>query len=88
MAWITHCISTVCFSIMIYIASSEFFDSSHGLRQGDPLFPLLFVIVMEALNRIMSATVDRGLLSDFFEGSNNNELLVSPLIRGQHIEFL
>lgn len=59
MAWITHCISTVCFSITIYIASSEFFDSSHGLRKGDPLFPLLFVTVMEGLNKMMSATLDR-----------------------------
>jgi hypothetical protein len=39
---------------------------------------VLFVVVTEALSRMLFATVDRGLLSGFSMGSrNNNELLVS-----------
>jgi hypothetical protein len=42
---------------------------------------MLCIIVMEALCRIMSIIVDRGLLSSFLVGSrNNDELLVSHLL--------
>jgi hypothetical protein len=50
---------------------SGFFSSSRGLRQGDPLSPFLFVIVMEALSKMISALVDGGLLSGFMVGSRS-----------------
>lgn len=31
--------------------------------------PLMFVIVMEALSRMLTATIDMGLLSRFFVGT-------------------
>ena len=47
------CISTVKFFILINGSPSDFFGSSRGIRQGDPLSPLLFDIVMEGLSRML-----------------------------------
>jgi hypothetical protein len=69
---IEHCISMVRFSILMNGTPSGFFSSSRGLRQGDPLLLLLFVVVMEALSRMMTATMDRGLLTGFSMRSRNN----------------
>jgi hypothetical protein len=79
--WIAHCIFTVCFSININGSPSGFFRSSQGLRQGDPLSPLLFVLVMEAFSRMIYATVDSGLLLGFSVGSSTHDaMMVSHLL--------
>lgn len=70
--WIRFCISTVRFSILVNGTPSGFFSSSRGLRQGDPLSPLLFVVVMEALSRILTAALETG----FSVGSRDSEALV------------
>jgi hypothetical protein len=66
--WIEWCISTVRFSILINGTPEGFFHSSRGIRQGDPLSPLLFVLVMEALSRMVNATIEQGLLLGFSVG--------------------
>ncbi|KAJ9707156.1 hypothetical protein PVL29_002241 [Vitis rotundifolia] len=61
--WISWCISTATFSVLINGTPARFFNSSRGLRQGDPLSPYLFVIGMEALSRLIHRAVRGGFLS-------------------------
>ena len=51
--WIMQCMSTTKFSINFNSDLVGFFSSSHGLRQGDPMSPYLFVLVMEVFSCIM-----------------------------------
>lgn len=66
--WIQFCISTVSFSVMVNGTPEGYFRSSRGLRQGDPLSPLLFVIVMEAFSRMLEKAVEEGLIRGFTVG--------------------
>ena len=54
---------SVRFSILVNGTPEGFFNSLWGIRQGDPLSLLLFVLVMEALSRMVNATIEQGLLT-------------------------
>ena len=78
--WISFCLSTVIFSILINGTPHGFFGSSRGLWQCNPLSPLLFVLVMEAVGKMLDKTVHEGCLSGFSVGvSAGRSLMVSHL---------
>ena len=50
------CIKGVIFSILINGHFVILFKNAQGVRQGDPLFPFLFILMEEALRQSISTT--------------------------------
>jgi hypothetical protein len=62
------CTSSVRFSVIVNGSPTGFFYSNRGLRQGDPLSPLLFLMIMEVLSCMLRNAVERGFIKGFQVG--------------------
>eukprot|EP00253_Pinus_taeda_P009477 PITA_09477 len=58
--WILALIKSSSFSILVNGSPLETFTPSRGIRQGDPLSPFLFVILMEGLSRLKHKAKEEG----------------------------
>jgi hypothetical protein len=59
----------------------EFFQSGKGLRQGDPLSPILFNLVVDVLSRMLQKATNRGLMKGL-----GNELIEGGVISLQYAD--
>ena len=72
--WINVCMSSATISILINGSPSQEFVPKRGLRQGDPLAPLLFNIVVEGLTGLMRLAVAKNLFSSYQVGKKKEEV--------------
>ncbi|GKD29235.1 RNA-directed DNA polymerase, eukaryota, reverse transcriptase zinc-binding domain protein [Tanacetum coccineum] len=57
--WIMICVKTTSFTINVNGELCGFFKGGRGLRQGDPMSPYLFTLVMECFTLMMERNVQR-----------------------------
>ncbi|KAG7578318.1 hypothetical protein ISN45_Aa03g025130 [Arabidopsis thaliana x Arabidopsis arenosa] len=58
--WIRACVCCPSFSVSINGVTSGFFKGKTGLRQGDPLSPVLFVLIMNVLSLMLNKAAEYG----------------------------
>ena len=63
--WILFCISTVRMTVLVNGTPTKFFSMFRGLRQGDPLSPYLFVLIMEVFSNLISRVKEKGFIRGF-----------------------
>ncbi|KAK4271434.1 hypothetical protein QN277_020133 [Acacia crassicarpa] len=63
---IINCVSSVSYNVLWNGSLTEFFHPLRGIRQGDPLSPLLFVLCMDKLSHLISDEVESGIWKPIF----------------------
>lgn len=59
---------------MVNTGSSNFFKATRGLRKGDPFSPLLFIMVMGALNKLLVRAREVGIFRRLWEGKGKRKV--------------
>ncbi|KAJ9566561.1 hypothetical protein OSB04_002527 [Centaurea solstitialis] len=85
-SWIQSCLKSASVSVLINGSATPEFSMGKGVRQGDPLAPLLFIIAAEALNIMMHEACNKGV----FHGINlpNSGPIVSHLQFADDVLFM
>nr|GEX96239.1 RNA-directed DNA polymerase, eukaryota, reverse transcriptase zinc-binding domain protein [Tanacetum cinerariifolium] len=83
--WIQGTLSSAKASILVNGSPSKEFSYHRGLKQGDPLAPYLFILVMEPLHISFSRAVEEGLFKGIFL---SNSISISHLFYADDTMFL
>jgi hypothetical protein len=70
--WISVLLSTVSTKVLLNGVPGRRICHGRGLRQGDPLSPMLFVLVMECFNAMIKVADSRGLFCPLRPPPSNN----------------
>ncbi|GJV67006.1 RNA-directed DNA polymerase, eukaryota [Tanacetum coccineum] len=62
-SWIQGCLKSAMGSILVNGSPTSEFQFHKGLKQGDPLSPFLFILIMESLHLSFSNVVNAGLFN-------------------------
>jgi len=84
--WVMCCIMDVSYSVLLNGEATPFFLSERGLRQGCPLSPLLFLLIMEGLSRAIITARNRDQLASI--KINENYILTHLLFVDDVLIFL
>ena len=60
--WIMGCLLSTKFTVLVNGTPSKFFSASRGIRQGCPLSPLMFILVIEGLSILIKDARENGLI--------------------------
>ncbi|GJY23686.1 uncharacterized protein Tco_0397344 [Tanacetum coccineum] len=73
--WIMKCVSTASFSINVNGVLHAYFKGKRGLRQGDPMSPYLFTLVMEVLTLMLKRNVTQDGMFQFHPKCERQEII-------------
>ncbi|XP_026377780.1 uncharacterized protein LOC113272090 [Papaver somniferum] len=63
--WIEWCVTRVQFSILVNGEATNLIKPSKGIRQGDPLSPFLFLLIVEVLSMLLNEAVTDNRIGGF-----------------------
>jgi hypothetical protein len=86
-SWIVSLVSTTSYSLLINGAPAKPLWPTRGIRQGDPLSPFLFILMMEGLSRSIKSTTATGEITSIkpfenFTTSTHQQFMDDTLLHG------
>lgn len=69
--WVMECLESALVSVLVNGSPIEEFNMKKGLRQGDPLAPFLFLVLVERLAALMRVALQNNLFKGAKVGNQN-----------------